>query len=108
MTVAAVILAASPASALADADGTPAIRRLADVAWAGGATPVVVCSSDPDGAVARGAREHPGDARGAGTRRRWARWARSPAAATPRCAWSPRPTRRSSGRHASPGWTPRP
>ncbi len=51
MTVAAVILAASPASALADADGTPAVRRLADVAWAGGATPVVVCSFDPDGAV---------------------------------------------------------
>jgi CTP:molybdopterin cytidylyltransferase MocA len=52
MTVAAVILAASPASALADADGTPAVRRLADVAWAGGATPVVVCAADPDGGVA--------------------------------------------------------
>ena len=52
MTVAAVILAASPASALADADGTPGVRRLADVAWSGGATPVVVCSFDPDGAVA--------------------------------------------------------
>ncbi|MHB8891485.1 MAG: NTP transferase domain-containing protein [Candidatus Limnocylindrales bacterium] len=51
MTVAAVILAASPTSALADADGTPAVRRLADVAWAGGAMPVVVCSFDPDGAV---------------------------------------------------------
>jgi CTP:molybdopterin cytidylyltransferase MocA len=51
MTVAAVILAASPTSALADADGTPAVRRLADVAWAGGATPVVVCSFDADGAV---------------------------------------------------------
>ena len=51
MTVAAVILAASPASALADADGTPGVRRLTDVAWAGGATPVVVCSFDPDGAV---------------------------------------------------------
>ena len=51
MTVAAVILAASPASALADADGTPAVRRLADVAWSGGATPVVVCSFDPDGTV---------------------------------------------------------
>jgi CTP:molybdopterin cytidylyltransferase MocA len=53
MTVAAVILAASPASALADADGTPAARRLADAAWSGGATPVVVCSFDPDGAVGR-------------------------------------------------------
>lgn len=51
MTVAAVILAATPSSALADADGTPGARRLADVAWAGGATPVVVCSFDPDGAV---------------------------------------------------------
>src|SRR5262245_6770977 len=49
MTVAAVILAASPASALADADGTPGVRRIADTAWAGGATPVVVCSFDPDG-----------------------------------------------------------
>ena len=52
MTVAAVSLAASPASALADAGGTPGVRRLADVAWSGGATPVVVCSFDPDGAVA--------------------------------------------------------
>ncbi len=51
MTVAAVILAASPESALADADGTPAVRRLADAAWAGGATPVVVCSFDPAGTV---------------------------------------------------------
>ena len=52
MTVAAVILAASPESALADADGLPAVRRIADVAWSGGATPVVVVSFDPDGAVA--------------------------------------------------------
>ena len=51
MTVAAVILAASPASALADADGTPGVRRVTDAAWAGGATPIVVCSHDPDGAV---------------------------------------------------------
>ena len=52
MTVAAVILAATPASALADADGTTAARRLADTAWAGGATPVVVCTHDPEGSVA--------------------------------------------------------
>ena len=52
MTVAAVILAASPASALADAEGTPAVRRIADAAWAGGATPIVVVAHDPDGAVA--------------------------------------------------------
>jgi CTP:molybdopterin cytidylyltransferase MocA len=52
MTVAAVILAASAESALADADGSPAVRRIADAAWAGGATPIVVVSFDPDGAVA--------------------------------------------------------
>lgn len=52
MTVAAVILAASPESALADADGSPGVRRIADAAWAGGATPIIVVSFDPDGAVA--------------------------------------------------------
>jgi molybdenum cofactor cytidylyltransferase len=52
VTVAAVILAASPESALADADGSPGVRRIADVAWAGGATPIVVVSFDPDGSVA--------------------------------------------------------
>jgi CTP:molybdopterin cytidylyltransferase MocA len=52
MTVAAVILAASPGSALADADGTPAARRAADAAWAGGAMPVIVVAADPDGAIA--------------------------------------------------------
>ena len=52
MTVAAVILAATTASALADADGAPAVRRIADTAWAGGATPIVVCAEDPDGTVA--------------------------------------------------------
>jgi CTP:molybdopterin cytidylyltransferase MocA len=52
VTVAAVILAASPESALADADGLPGVRRIADAAWAGGATPIVVVSFDPDGAVA--------------------------------------------------------
>jgi CTP:molybdopterin cytidylyltransferase MocA len=53
MTVAAVILAASPSSALVDADGTPGVRRLVDTAWSGGATPVVVCSLDPEGEVAK-------------------------------------------------------
>jgi CTP:molybdopterin cytidylyltransferase MocA len=52
VTVAAVILAASPESALADADGLSRIRRIADVAWAGGALPIVVVSFDPDGAIA--------------------------------------------------------
>ncbi len=49
LTVAAVILAASETSALADADGTPAVRRIADTAWAGGATPMLVCVHDPKG-----------------------------------------------------------
>lgn len=52
MTVAAVILAASPESALADADGQPRVRRLADAAWSGGAVPVIVVAPDPDGLVA--------------------------------------------------------
>jgi CTP:molybdopterin cytidylyltransferase MocA len=52
VTVAAVILAASPESALADAAGVPSVRRIADLAWSGGATPIVVVSADPDGAVA--------------------------------------------------------
>jgi CTP:molybdopterin cytidylyltransferase MocA len=52
VTVGAVILAASPESALADADGSPAVRRIADAAWSGGATPIVVVSPDPDGTVA--------------------------------------------------------
>jgi CTP:molybdopterin cytidylyltransferase MocA len=52
VTVAAVILAANPESALADADGLASVRRIADVAWSGGATPIVVVSFDPDGSVA--------------------------------------------------------
>jgi CTP:molybdopterin cytidylyltransferase MocA len=52
VTVAAVILAASAESALADAAGRPAVRRIVDSAWAGGAVPIVVVSDDPTGAVA--------------------------------------------------------
>jgi CTP:molybdopterin cytidylyltransferase MocA len=52
VTVAAIVLAASPESALADADGMPSARRIADVAWSGGAVPIVVVAADPDGAVA--------------------------------------------------------
>jgi len=47
-----VILAASVDSALADVEGLPRVRRLVDVAWSGGATPIVVVAPDPDGAVA--------------------------------------------------------
>lgn len=53
MTVAAVILSATPEGALADTLGQPRVRRLVDVAWSGGALPVVVVAADPDGAVAR-------------------------------------------------------
>jgi CTP:molybdopterin cytidylyltransferase MocA len=52
VTVAAVILAATAASALGDADGVARVRRIADAAWSGGAFPVVVVASDPDGEVA--------------------------------------------------------
>jgi CTP:molybdopterin cytidylyltransferase MocA len=53
MTVAAVILAASPEGALAPTEGQPRVRRLVDIAWSGGALPVVVVSADPDGAVTK-------------------------------------------------------
>jgi CTP:molybdopterin cytidylyltransferase MocA len=52
MTVAAVILAASPTSVVREIDGRPLVRRLVEAAWAGGAVPIVVVSTDPDGAVA--------------------------------------------------------
>ncbi len=44
MTVAAVILVPDPAVAVTDADGLPAIRRIVQSAWAGGALPIVVVS----------------------------------------------------------------
>ncbi|MEO8570306.1 MAG: NTP transferase domain-containing protein [Chloroflexota bacterium] len=52
MTVAAVILSASAEGSLTDTLGQPRIRRLADLAWSGGALPIVVVSPDPDGTVA--------------------------------------------------------
>ncbi len=52
MTVAACILAASPDAALRQVDGTPNVRRLVDLAWAGGAFPVIVVTPDPHGAIA--------------------------------------------------------
>lgn len=52
MTVAAVILSATPEGALADARGQTRVRRLADIAWSGGALPTIVVSADPAGAVA--------------------------------------------------------
>ena len=52
MTVAAVILSATAEGALADTLGQPRVRRLVDIAWSGGALPVVVVAPDPDGTVA--------------------------------------------------------
>jgi CTP:molybdopterin cytidylyltransferase MocA len=52
MTVAAVILSATTENALSDTLGQPRVRRLVDLAWSGGALPVVVVAPDPDGAVA--------------------------------------------------------
>lgn len=51
MTVAAVVLAATPQSALRDVEGVPNVRRLVDVSWAGGAVPVIVVAPDPHGDV---------------------------------------------------------
>jgi CTP:molybdopterin cytidylyltransferase MocA len=51
MTVAAVILAASVESALADVEGQSCVRRLVDAAWSGGAIPIIVVAPDPDGGV---------------------------------------------------------
>ena len=52
MTVAAVIVPGGVAEALADATGRPAVRRIVDSAWAGGALPIVVAACDPDGRIA--------------------------------------------------------
>jgi hypothetical protein len=51
MTVAAVILSATAEGAVTDTLGQPRVRRLADLAWSGGALPVMVVSPDPDGQV---------------------------------------------------------
>lgn len=53
MTVAAVILCASLEQALADGAGRPAVRRMVESAWAGGATPIVVVCPDAGAQVAR-------------------------------------------------------
>ncbi len=52
MTVAAVVLFARIDGALADTAGRPAVRRVVETAWAGGATPLVVVSADEAGQVA--------------------------------------------------------
>jgi CTP:molybdopterin cytidylyltransferase MocA len=52
VTVAAVILSATVEGALTDTRGQARVRRLVDLAWSGGALPVMVVSPDPDGVVA--------------------------------------------------------
>jgi CTP:molybdopterin cytidylyltransferase MocA len=52
MTVAAVILSSTTEGALADTLGQPRVRRLVDIAWSGGALPVIVVAPDPEGTVA--------------------------------------------------------
>jgi len=52
MTVAAVILSATPEGAIRDVEGRPLVRRLAEAAWSGGGVPVVVVAADPAGVVA--------------------------------------------------------
>ena len=46
MTVAAVVLAASAGDTLRKVGGVAAIRRIADIAWAGGALPIVIVPED--------------------------------------------------------------
>ncbi len=53
MTVAAVIMSSTAEDALADVLGQPRVRRLADIAWSGGAMPVIVVTPDPDGQIAK-------------------------------------------------------
>ncbi len=55
MTVAAIVLVPDPVLALADSDGEPAVRRIVQSAWAGGALPIVVVAvgaADPAGPLA--------------------------------------------------------
>lgn len=52
MTVAALLIAATVDEALAAVEGQPAVRRLADLAWSGGALPIVVVAPDGGGRVA--------------------------------------------------------
>lgn len=50
MTVAAVVLAASAGDTLREVGGVAAIRRIADIAWAGGALPIVIVPEGADSA----------------------------------------------------------
>jgi len=47
------VIVARADEALIDAVGRSAVRRIVDVAWAGGALPIIVVADDPDGEVTR-------------------------------------------------------
>ncbi len=51
MTVAAVILSSTAEGSLAETQGQPRVRRLADIGWSGGALLIIVVSPDDDGSV---------------------------------------------------------
>ncbi|MFI5258528.1 MAG: NTP transferase domain-containing protein [Candidatus Limnocylindrales bacterium] len=59
MTVAAIVLVPDVAVAVGDADGEPAIRRVAHAAWAGGALPIVVVAADITGPLADAVADSP-------------------------------------------------
>jgi CTP:molybdopterin cytidylyltransferase MocA len=55
MTVAAVVIVPEPPAALAPADGEPALRRVAQAAWSGGALPTIVVAPEPSEDLRRAA-----------------------------------------------------
>lgn len=59
MTVAAIVLVPDAAAAVGNADGEPAIRRVAHAAWAGGALPIVVVAGDPSARLAEAVADSP-------------------------------------------------
>jgi CTP:molybdopterin cytidylyltransferase MocA len=46
MTVAAIVHVTDNAAALGDADGEPAVRRVAHAAWSGGALPIIIVAAE--------------------------------------------------------------
>jgi CTP:molybdopterin cytidylyltransferase MocA len=59
MTVAAIVLVPDAAAALGEADGEPAIRRVAHAAWSGGAMPIVLVAPHDDDRLAGAVTDSP-------------------------------------------------
>lgn len=59
MTVAAIVLIPDADAALGEADGEPAIRRVAHAAWSGGAMPIVLVAAHEDGRLADAVTDSP-------------------------------------------------